>query len=328
MHLFSVASLALLAFLVTRSLNEAEGAPASPQKSAAKSPKSPKGNEIDPFIVLLGGDNQFISPLNSAEIYTPSSDTWTLLPPMSSVRDFSPAAGVSEDGTKIVIAGGGDENRAFLATAEYYSFIDQQWHAFPPMSAARSYTAGVMLPGDKLLVCGGHGGDLGILASCELLSLASESWFPVAPFSQPRYDHKMVFYKGKAVILGGSIPRNSCEQYDEATDSWSPFPSFNIPRDQFAATVVRSKIYISGGNAHGTIGPLERYDGTSWTTLLTTLPGARSRTRHAMVAFKGKLVVLGGGTTAVDVYDPTAQTWSSLPAMSTIRNALAAVSSG
>lgn len=137
----------------------------------------------------------------------------------------------------------------------------------------------------------------------------------------------------------GSSARNAIWSYNPVTDTWnSTLTAMPTARAGLAVAVVGNAIYAIGGRT-GTAGPnspgklavVERYDidTDSWTTV-APLPSARSDLAAAVVG--GKIYVFGGFTGAgaltgaVDVYDPTKNTWNTSPAdMPTPRAAFYAV---
>jgi hypothetical protein len=266
------------------------------------------------FMVALGGYET--SFLNSVEIFSSVTETWTFLPNMSIVRGDSPtlcAAGVS-DASWLIVCGGHSSSNAWLDSCEMLDLTNQtgEWKLIASMNASRGYASGILLPdGNSFLVIGGWNG-LDRLSSCEKLDVAANVWSTAASLPSVLSGHCTVMHDNKVIVLGGvnqSHYLNSCLQYNYTSNTWSPFPSFSTPRETFGAAVVRGKIYIAGGSNGTTIlSSAEVYDGTIWSLLSFSL--AETRYSCAAVAFQDRLVVLGGDRTTIEVFDPLTSTWN------------------
>lgn len=243
------------------------------------------------------------------------------IPRMKHVRTTSPAIAYLPQTNVIVIAGG--TNPAPLSSAETFNFKTWEWSVQPSMTATRFATAGVCLPdGITFLVCGGigelNGERRANLSSCEQFNSQTCTWSPVADMSGTRHHHSMVLYRGIPVVLGGTTTSrtNTAEQYDIVTNTWSTFPPFRDVRCAFGASVIFDKIYIAGGFGTGLteftgveLDSVEVYDGASWSVIPSVLPSG-PRFDHTIVCFNNKLLVIGGGCSCVDAYDPITETWS------------------
>ncbi|MER5453758.1 S8 family serine peptidase [Micromonospora sp. NPDC002389] len=117
------------------------------------------------------------------------------------------------------------------------------------------------------------------------------------------------------VAYGGAAP----EVRTTADDAWSPVAKLPAAIYDNAAAWLDGKIYsVGGGGDTGTERRAWAYDpGADAWTALPDLPVARSKPVAAAV--NGKLYVIGGWgaddrtVTTVDVFDPAAGTWSTVP---------------
>jgi N-acetylneuraminic acid mutarotase len=116
-----------------------------------------------------------------------------------------------------------------------------------------------------------------------------------------------------------------------AVGSWSKAPSLGVARSAHAVVALDGSAYALGGSGTGgTPLAVERFDGTRW-TVDARLPGD-GLNAPAAVALGGQIYLIGGfeGTTnlpmsAVEVYDPSARTWSSAAPLPAPRGGHAAV---
>ena len=128
---------------------------------------------------------------------------------------------------------------------------------------------------------------------------ANDVWFqgPEIPEDRRRGSTGLVEYQGKFYVVGGNtIGHNGgyvswFDVFDPETGSWTPLADAPNARDHFHATVVDDKLYVAGGRLSG--GP-----GGTFAPLIE----------------------------AVDVFDFTSGTWSSLPASSNLPTPRAAAS--
>ena len=128
----------------------------------------------------------------------------------------------------------------------------------------------------------------------------------------------------------GASTLSTLESYDPSTSAWSALPSMPTARWGLApcAAVIRAELYVlGGGDPLGPKSTLESYDPSmsAWSAL-PSMPTARQYLATAVVA--SQIYCLGGSLShtdddanrgsvvqTVEVYDPSASSWASLPDM-------------
>jgi N-acetylneuraminic acid mutarotase len=101
-------------------------------------------------VLVTGGLDR--GPLNSAEVYDPSTETWTTTTSMYYTRWYSRAS-VLRNG-KVLITGG--SNDQILNSVELYDPSTQNWTIIDSMNNVRySHTASVLM-NEKILITGGR----------------------------------------------------------------------------------------------------------------------------------------------------------------------------
>ena len=179
-------------------------------------------------VLILGGYNYTVyppGPLASAEIYDPTSNSWSLAAPMLEPRDV-PRAALLADG-RVLVAGGFGVAQP-LASAEIYDPGSNTWSAAAPLNQARVYHSLSTLADGRVLCAAGLNG--GFLNSVELYAPASNTWSAVAPMLQPRALHSAtVLADGSVLAVGGNDTTLSilAERYDPAANVWRPTSPMN-----------------------------------------------------------------------------------------------------
>lgn len=139
---------------------------------------------------------------------------------------------------------------------------------------------------------------------------------------------------GYLYAVGGSTT-DSVERYDESANSWSSMESLPAWRNGHGAGVISGILYVAGG----TLGPGGGYTDTvisynptsnAWTTGLATISSARGDMSCAPLS--GYLYCAGGYTSsdfdALEKYDPSGDSWSTMTSMGTARRQFGLTSLG
>ena len=264
---------------------------------------------------LVVGGQDFAINLSSAELYDPSTGSWTLTGSMSTGRRDSTATLLSNG--KVLVAGGYYYNFAngySLSSAEVYDPITGTWTATGSMSAGRSRHTATLLPDGKVLVAGG---------GAEIYDPATGQWTVTGPLNHNRSDHTAtLLLKGKVLVAGGVGGGGSAELYDPATGKWTLTSSMAISRDEHTATLLpNGKVLVAGGEiSGGYTSTAELYDPDlgQWTTTGSMAVGRGLHT--ATLLPNGKVLVACSGVTA-DLYDPSTGKWTATGAMITSHDA-------
>jgi hypothetical protein len=194
----------------------------------------------DGKVLVTGGSAMDNTPpymLASAEVWDPSSGTWTATGSMTGARTGHTAT-LLPDGT-VLVAGGLGTGGNLAASVELYDPIRGTWTATGSMTEARIGHTATLLLGGIVVVAGGGASP----TSAELYDPSSGSWTATGSMTEGRYGHTAtVLLDGTVLVAGGSGPA-SAEVYDPTTESWT------ITGDMIEARIGHTATLLLGGTA-------------------------------------------------------------------------------
>lgn len=207
------------------------------------------------------GGAQTVRPDGSAEIFDPTSESWTQAAAMDDAR-FEHTATLLADG-RVLVAGGlgldGDQ-LVPLQTAELYDPAAGAFLGASKLAEARSNHAAARLPDGSVLVVGGAGGRTGdsVLPSAEIFEPRQGRWVSVDPMAEPRRgataspleDGRVLVFGGEAASGGARRSLVTAEIFDRATGRWSPAARAICPRsEQAAVSLGDGSVLVVAGDA-------------------------------------------------------------------------------
>jgi serine/threonine protein kinase/N-acetylneuraminic acid mutarotase len=202
--------------------------------------------------------------------------------------------------------------------------MQPEWEPISDARVARGAVASTDADG-TIWVFGGLAAGNRVSAAHEGFDPALDSWKGGEDLPVPVQRAMAVTWEDTPVVLGGW--RTDGTNREVATDKvwrvvnskWVELPPLLQPRAAAAAAVVGDLLVVTGGvDANGKLlNTTEIYDGSGW-RLGAPMPTPRKMPGSAS---DGKLVYTVGGTngtsdlTAVEAYDPVADTWTPMPAL-------------
>jgi hypothetical protein len=251
----------------------------------------------DGRLLLCGGQVGSNDSTTRAEIFEPSTLTWSPVTSMNQKRRNFSVIGLS-DGKVLVLGGRG--GMEYLNSAEIYDPVLDTWTFSASMGVARTNPMVSYLPGGQQILAVGGFGDDGHLSYAEIYNYnpvaGTGSWSPAADLVPPRSGGFLLcMINGKILSFDGYtsswvLVRNA-QLYDPALNSWSPTGYLNEARELVSYGPIKAALGLAPG----------------W-----------------VAAFFDDYMIAGGrfGGAALkttEVYDITAGTWSYSGSLNTAR---------
>ena len=208
-------------------------------------------------LLVTGGSTNGSSTLGvtGAELYDPSTNTWTAAASMHQARSQFAATRLGNG--KVLVSGGNGATQ----TSEVYDPATDTWSAPVSMQFEHSYHSSTLLPSGKVLVAGGAGAGAYATPNAELYDPATDAWTAVASMATPRgFQTATVLPGGDVLVAGGhgaSTPVTAtAELYHPSSETWSPAATMSKARSAQTATLLTSgDVLVTGGTGHFPISP-------------------------------------------------------------------------
>ena len=267
-------------------------------------------------VLIAGGDTSSVGTgtTNTAELFNPVSETFTLLPPMTSPR-WSHTATLLPNGKVLITGGLATADFMVTNTAEVFDPASNTFTAVGSMNARRDFHTATLLANGKVLIAGGFDPAMGGLNTAELFDSDSAT-FTLLPnlMTTKRYYHSATLLPdGKVFIAGGggsappvfsgSAITNTAELFDPGSGTFTQLPNtMNSYRYWQTATLLpNGKVLLAGGSTVDFLGSqytrtAELFDPITGTFTLFPLMNS-VRFGHTATLLPSGRVLIAAGTT-------------------------------
>ena len=298
-------------------------------------------------ILIAGGIGPGSTAVNSSELFDPATGSFTPGPLMTSAH-ASHTATLLNDGT-VLIAGGVNESGAVTAVAEIYDPVSNSFTQVSGLTYARKQHTATLLEDGTVLVTGGVLSGFEDNTPCEIYTPVDLAFLPGPVVTTRGAGSAAVrLANGQVLNLGGEYAitaETSAELYTPGTANFSPTTGSLAPMREFSAALLlpdQTAIVVGGiKNLSGNVVPagLTNIYNPSTGTFSNVSSAKEQRdyptavlVKNTSTAYDNQVVVAGGvrantGTsngTAIEVYNPVSQTWTTAGAMTTSRTNLTA----
>lgn len=237
----------------------------APMPIALWNPEDFKTEVVDGKIYIIGNilDGTYTS---ITEVYNPSTDTWTMVAPMTTPRSgfqteviCGKIYAIGGYSGQLKIGPGCDSSIDSISSTEVYDPSTNTWTTLASMSTTRCWFQTEVIDG-KIYAIGGHNVKIGdskgkSLSSTEVYDPYTDKWTPLASMSTVRRAFQTEVVDDKIYAIGGFNTYNldldnelsSVEVYDPSNDKWTPMASMSKKRGYFHTEVIEKVIYAIGG---------------------------------------------------------------------------------
>ena len=219
--------------------------------------------KIDGKIYFVGGYNSS-GALKTFECYDPQTNEWEAMPELQDAREGLASAAV--EGKIYAIGGVG------FTSMEIFDPQTNQWSYGASLPKAIDRACALSING-RIILTGGNDGSSDLTDVYEF-DPERGTWEDLPSINHARSRHRMVFYDGRAWVLGGDSA--VCESYDPDSNSWEAEASLNAVRSWPVAWTNGEYIFVAGGNSLETNSIEVLREGSSeWQNSPNLLPEAK-----------------------------------------------------
>jgi WD40 repeat protein len=273
-------------------------------------------------LLVVGGQSDPNTYLNTAELYDPVANTFTPTGSMGTARRGLSAT-VLPSGA--VLVAGGVNTGGTLNSAELYSPAAGSFSATGNMGSARQFHAAILLPSGLVLLT------QGTASTSELYNLVSGTFTPTGSQSTIRFGDAAALLSDGSVLDAGGGDVSQANIYSTSELYFPQEPPFDgsrfdatgrtmVPRNRQTATVLPNGLSLVAGGDDGvsqSFASAELYNSTAGT--FTTSAGSMSNQRvfhTATLLPTGKALLAGGRDFnnnvwfSADLYDPATDSFT------------------
>ena len=318
----------------------------TPTASATCTPRPSATPDIAHLVLIAGGQGSDGTPLNSAEVFDPATNIFTLTNPMNDARYGQAAAAINTSGGADVLVTGGFDPTGVSQSTE--TFTGSTFLTGSNMTDSREGHTATAFNDDStnVLIAGGRNADGTVLNTAEISGTAT------GPMSAPRVNAAAVLLTqpfsntcpANAVITGGSdgvTPLQTAELFNPGIDTFTLTDDVSLGGSQMNAarafhTATRlpnsGKLLVAGGEGVAGVAQAsaEIFDvGTNKFTLTTALGGTDmtvARQKHTATAFGETMVLIAGGIdssnnalSSAEVFDLSTNSFTAVGSMHSAR---------
>jgi hypothetical protein len=200
--------------------------------------------------------------LKSAELYNPSTNSWSYTSTDMASYHYSHTSTLLNDG-KVLVVGGLGNFGVMTNAVDLYDPLADTWTAKATMSAARGSHTATLLNDGRVFVIGGvipSGGSTVITATTAFYDPSTDSWTSGPSLNTARGGHKTVILdNGSVMVTGGTITGGtlltSVEVWSPSSPTvWTTINSMNYRRSAHTATLLTDGRVLVAGGTGGLVG--------------------------------------------------------------------------
>jgi N-acetylneuraminic acid mutarotase len=266
------------------------------------------------------------------DLATSSGLSWQVRTPLPAPRQETAVVAL---GGRVYVIGGFDINQAVVATVEAWDPVADRWSAVAPLPMPTHHVNAAAV-GNLVYALGGlRTSAFTAVGDCWAYDPATDHWSARAAMpTGTQRGASMVGVVGTRIYVAGGFRGSAVADfaaYDTVADSWTVLPPLPTPRDHGVGGAVGTVMLAIGGRDTTPASHVPRVDAFdtvagAWSA---RAPLPTSRGGAAAGVLDGSVIVAGGEGNpgsprgvfaAVEVYNVSHDSWSSLPPMRTPRH--------
>lgn len=205
----------------------------------------------DGRVLIVGGwAREGTPPLASAELFDPSSNTFTPIGPLAEGRGGHAAARLTDG--RVLVLGGWVAGRRASDSVEIFDPTTRRFGPAAPLPGPRLGPLAATLADGTVLVVGGEDLARTPPAGAVRYDPATDRWRAAGTVATPRFKAALApMPDGSLLLLGGTVDDRkllaTSERFDPATDRFAPGPAMETERYKFTTARVDGRLVAVGG---------------------------------------------------------------------------------
>jgi N-acetylneuraminic acid mutarotase len=220
-----------------------------PVGSATITTSAPGFDPRSESVSLIAGTNTHDVVLTPT-LVEPAPGEWGL---RAELIEANSELAFAESNGKLYLLGGYPASRVTVRTVQVYDIASDRWELGPPLPLPNNHGMATSVNG-KIYLIGGQTqaddppGTNSYVNTVYELDPAVGEWVTKAPMPTTRSSGVAVVLDGKIYVAGGRPPHEQdFAVYDPATDSWEVLPDMPTPRNHFTGAAIDGRLHYVGG---------------------------------------------------------------------------------
>ncbi|MFZ0462970.1 MAG: kelch repeat-containing protein, partial [Candidatus Acidiferrales bacterium] len=251
------------------------------------------------MVLFAGGDGPLGLSVSNAELYNPSTETFTATGSLHTGRDGETAT-LLNNGEVLIVGGYNYSTRTYLTGAELYNPLTGTFSVTGSLHTARMNHTATLLQNGMVLVVGGHN-TTGNITSAELYNPSTGTFGVTGSLNTGRQLATATLLQNGMVLIaaGRNTSGNdvaSAELYNPSSTTFTTTGSLHTARENHTATLLENGlVLISGGADNATVlASAELYNTATGVFTVTTSLNTAREDHTATLLQNGVVLIVGG----------------------------------